>query len=666
MALAHGDAAAAQSGALARWLGPAGSDLRRWRVLLAFALALLLAWLVGPYAAFRLPGDPTLVPQPGQSRIHTVLVSLWWAAALNAALCALLLATSGAWAGRSAAEVDAERSTDRSRAPRRPGLGVAGIGAVLAAAALAGVLRWPLAHGSVWWDEAWTLRHVIVGNVDPDPNDPTRVEYSPSSWIDTLWYYRTPTNHVAYSVAARASLGAWRLASGAVRPAFDEFAFRFPAWLAAVVTVVLVGALVAALGFPVAAPAAAALLALHPWHVRYGADGRGYSFVLCFALAGALFLLRFLRAGRWRDALGCAASQLALLWTFPLGVYVPLALGAAGCAAIALGDEPREVRRRSLGRWLVAHALAAMAFVQLMLPNLAQAVAFDKEWRDRVPLEPPWLRQLWVYLTLGVRMREPREPDVVFPTFAVLRDAWPWLSVVVYGVLPALALAGCARVALRAGRRERAVFGALVLAVALFLLHRAVHGFFVLQRFAFFALAALVPALAIGAEGALRAVVRRDGARRVALPLGLAAALAGYAALAAPQLRVLWTHPPTPSREVAAFLAARDREAPRGVLRAGLGLGGEVAHAYDPWLVRVETRDELDALAARARAEGRPLYVVFSYAALNAKRIAALFDPVLDERWFEPVARFDGIDGELVIRVRRYTGAPLGAESRGG
>ena len=638
-------------GAGSRRLGPARSELRRWRILLALALLGLGAWLVGPWAAFRLPGHPTLVPGPGQSRIHTVLVGLWWAAALNAVLCGLLLASSGLWARPLATRAP------RGAAPARLGRG--GLVALLAAAALAGGLRWPLAHGSVWWDEAWSVRHVIVGEVDPDPNDPTRLSFQPASWMDTLWYYRAPTNHVAYSVAARLSVGGWRALAGGERASFSEFALRLPAWAAAVGSVALVGVLVAELGFPVAAPAAALLLALHPWHVRYGADGRGYSFVLLFTLAGALFLLRFLRGGRWRDALGCAATQLALLWTFPLGVYVPLAFGAAGCAAIALGPEPREERGLRLARFVVAHALAAMAFVQLMAPNLGQAAAFKKEWRDHVPLDWPWLRQLWVYLALGARMREPREPDVVYPTFAVLTEAWPWLRAVVYGVLPALALGGVARIALRAGRNERAVFGALALAAALLLLHRLVQGFFVLQRFAFFFLAALVPALAVGAEGGLRVLLRGERTRRVGVPAGLGLALVGYAALAAPELRVLLTHPPTPSREVAAWLVARDREAPGGVLRAGLGLGGEVARVYDPWLLRVERRDELEALTARARAEGRPLYVVFSYGALNARRMAALFEPVLDDALFEPVARFDGIEGEQVIRVRRYTGAPL-------
>jgi hypothetical protein len=66
----------------------------------------------------------------------------------------------------------------------------------------------------------------------------------------------------------------WRLAgeTGAASEAFDEFALRAPAWLAAIASVVLVG-LLRDLGFPRAGPVAAFLLALHPWHVRYGADG---------------------------------------------------------------------------------------------------------------------------------------------------------------------------------------------------------------------------------------------------------------------------------------------------------------------------------------------------------------------------------------------------------
>ena len=41
------------------------------------------------------------------------------------------------------------------------------------------------------------------------------LSFDPAPWLSTLWYYRGPTNHVAYSVAARASLAGWRALSGA-------------------------------------------------------------------------------------------------------------------------------------------------------------------------------------------------------------------------------------------------------------------------------------------------------------------------------------------------------------------------------------------------------------------------------------------------------------------
>jgi hypothetical protein len=44
---------------------------------------------------------------------------------------------------------------------------------------------------------------------------------------------------------------------------------------------------------------------------------------------------------------------------------------------------------------------------------------------------------------------------------------------------------------------------------------------------------------------------------------------------------------------------------------------------------------------------------------VNQKRLPDLFIWVRDPRYFEEIARLDGIDPDMVIRVRRYTGRPL-------
>ena len=630
-------------------LGPRGSALLRVRVLLGGGLLALLVWLVGPLRPSLLVGAPTLVPGPGQSHIHTILVATWYAAALNAALCALLLATSGLWMRPLRAAAPA--------APRAARLGRTGWLLIAAAVLLAGALRWPLAHGSLWWDEAWNVRNTIVGKLDVAPDDPARRVFAPAPWTKTLWYYHAPTNHPAFSVASRISTDLWRLASGAAPEDFDEFAYRLPAYAAALAAVATVGALVAELGFPVAAVAASFALAIHPLHVRYGADGRGYSLVVLFTLLGAWLLLRALRDGRWRWWLAYGATQGLLLWTFPLAVYVPAAFALAGCAAIGLdARRSRAERALLLARFAVANLLAAMAFLQLMAPNLAQAASFKKEWHDAGRIDWLWLRRFWVMMTTGLQVKGPRLPDVSYPTLITLSAGRPWVPWGVYVLLPALALLGLARALRRGAAPERAIWLGLLGASALFFVHRELQAFFILPRFVIFALPALVCLPVLGLETALGFVAR---GRRSAVAAGLALGLAGFAALVAPALRVLLTHPATPSRELVALLAAADDGHPGGVLRAGLGLGGDAPRVYDPGIVEVERPEQLEALCARARSEARPLYVFYAYGSVNQKRLPGLFIWVRDDRYFEPVARLDGIDSDMVIRVRRYTGRPL-------
>jgi 4-amino-4-deoxy-L-arabinose transferase-like glycosyltransferase len=620
-------------------LGPPRSVLRRARLLLLLALALLLLWLVGPYAPWLLPGDPTLVPRSGQSRIHTVLVGLWWAAAANALICTGLLATSRLWA----------RPGDHA-GPGLPGPGARVWLLLLAAAALAGVLRWPLVQGSLWWDEAWSIRHTVVGQLEPAAEG-QGVEFHPVPWLDTLWNYRAPTNHVAYSVASRLSHAVWRAASGAERQDFDEVALRLPAWLAALGSVVAIGLLVHALGFPLAAPAAAFLLAIHPWHIRYGADGRGYSFVVLFGLAAALMLLRALREDRWRYWLGFAGAQLLVLWTLPIAVYLPLCLTGAALAAIAWGPA---ARRGRLLRLVAANVLAAMAYLQLMTPNLAQAVLFERLLGEEARFEIAWLYRLFVFATTGLHVRMPELPDVAFPTLATLSPA---LRGLVCFVFPALLAAGLLRTLRRGGAPERAVALGLVAAPLLLVVHRAFDGFFAYQRFAIYSVIPAVALLVIGFEGALRALLRGPEARW-ALPAGLAAGLAAYQLALAPLTRILLENPQAPAREVAEFMARQETDHPLGAVKLGVGQGGQVPRVYDPFIVEVTRAEELVAALEQARAQARPLYAAYGYHAQNRRNYPDLMALLEDLALFEPVARFDGIESEHVYRVLRYTGAP--------
>jgi hypothetical protein len=617
-------------------------------LLLAAGLALWVVYLLGPYQPWRLPGDPTLVPHEGQSRIHIVLVPTYWAAALNALLCGALLATSRFWARE-------EREPLAAAAPRGSRVPAVTWALLLGACLAAGALRWNLAHGSVWWDEAWTLRNTIVGMSKPVEGEPGRVEFEPATWLDTLWYYNKPTNHVLYSVTSRISLAGWRALTGAERSEWDEFAFRFPSFVAALLSVLLIGLLVHDLGFPRAAPFAGWLLAIHPWHVRFGAEGRGYSLMVLLAVVASFCLLHGLRDGRWRWWLGLGASLLGLLWVHPLAVYFPLSMAGAAALGVWLGPGDRHDRGVRLGRLVAALVMSGMAYLQLMAPNLAQGVILTR----RLTQEPErWLQlaeNIWITLAVGFLRKMPWDPDYSFPTLTSLASDSIFPYVVVFGAIPALGIVGLVRVLRRPGP-ERAVFLGLVGAVPLLLLHRSFSDFLLIERFAIYGLVAVVPLVVIGLEGALQALLPRRAAR-VGVPAGIVVGLVAFQAFVAPQTRLLMERPLMPSREVADFLAAAGEGVPGGVIRAGVALGGNVPDVYDPWVIHVFRREEIAALCRRSLAEGRPLYVFYGYNVANrGGPYRDVFEDLDDADAFEEVAHFGAVESEYVFRVLRFTG----------
>ena len=76
------------------------------------------------------------------------------------------------------------------------------------------------------------------------------------------------------------------------------------------------------------------LLAVHPWHVRFSVEMRGYSAMLLALTLGVIFLLLGLRDGRWRWWLASAAMNLWALLAFAGCLYVPV-VANAGCARLA-------------------------------------------------------------------------------------------------------------------------------------------------------------------------------------------------------------------------------------------------------------------------------------------------------------------------------------------
>jgi hypothetical protein len=629
--------------------------VRRARVALALVAAALTGFLLFAPKPWQVAGGPAFFPAGDRPLAATVAIALWWAAAANLVAALGLFATAAGWA----------RPLLQAAATPGPRLPRGALALLLLAALLSGALRWNLAHSSVWPDEAWTLRDVVSGIARPARDDPTRLVVRTPSWSDTLWEFQRPTNHVAYSVAARASLDAWRaLGPGREPPAFDELAYRLPALAAALLAPPLLALLVAAWGFPRAGIAAAFWLAVHPWHIHHGGEGRGYSFVVLFTIVACLCLTRALRSGAWRAWLGFAGSLVLVVWSHVFAFWLAVALATAGLAAIATGPPPRRARAARLA---IASVAAAMLFLQLMAPNLAQVPGWRAHFvgHRNGQLSLAAVGHLWAYASTGLEASPygdpPERPDGVYPSLSEWSERRPWVYPVVLGLIPALVGFGALRVLARGGAARWAALG-LSGAVPLGLAGNLLVGGDWAARFAIFGLVAVVAFGAVGLEGALERLPWGGGrARRAGVAAGLFLGLAAFQAFVWPKTLLLLRYGHMPTRDAMRFLDETVGPAPPAAIRAVLGLEGGNMHfqLYHPWIRDVEDAADLAALAGEARARGVPLFVSYGYPHRNRKTRPEPFVWLDDPDCFREIAFFHATQAENVVRVLVWTGRPL-------
>ena len=624
------------------------SPRRAARALLLAALAGCALFLLLAAPPWQLPGGPGFFAHEGDALHHVVLRALWWGTALAAGLCAALFATAGIWTAPVA-----PREPPPPRVPRWL------VPLLLAALLLGAGVRWQLVRGGLWWDEAWLVRRIAVGEFRPEPGPGGQSpRFVAVPWIRTLFEYEKPTNHQPQSAASRLANDLWRAASGAAPHEFDEFALRFPPFAAALATIVLLGLLVAEWGFPRAGAAAAFLLALQPWHIEIATGARGFAFVGLGAVLGALALCRALRSGAWGWWLLYAASQVLLLWTHPFAIYLTACLGAAALARLALG-----ARWHEAARLVAAHALVAAALLVVLGPAIAQVplwhdahVAPPGDKRSPLRLAGKMGHELW--LERLARPLAQRAPDRSGARVSEPRGAPRAAAGARARDLPRLPGAG--------GRRARR--GAPPA-------RTPARG----RRWASRARpswrSAPPPPSGTSASASTRATCSssspwcrrspRSGSRPARR--GSAARAAAGCSRRSPSRRACccspgWTARPSPtSRRTPTRACARpspsSRPSPTPARRSVSASASAATRRASTTrtLLHVESGEELRALCARAQAEGRPLYVLLGYTGQNRKhRRRRPSCSSTTRSLFEPLGRFEAVAPEFVYRVLRY------------
>ena len=579
-------------------------------------------------------------------------VDLWvsygyWVVAVETVIVGVLLAKVRSWFDRDPAPVDPALEPP----PRPSRLGVALVGAAVLAGVLAGI---PRMGQSLWDDELYNVRRSIWGGYFHGPDG--ELEVREIELRDSFWYYRKPNNHVFHTLLARAALSVWAVVSDPPTRFVSEPVLRTPAMLAGAGSIAAVGWLLWRIGFGSAGVAASWLLALHPWHVRYLSEARGYSLTMALVSLTMGLLVVALHRGSWRRWAGYGIAQFLLLWTYPAALYHVAALNLVAAVYLLQRDRGRPVLRSQLRRWLFVNAAGAMTWLLLMTPNLIQFASYLDTNRgfDRVGLR--WLQRFGSHLLAGVQVRVAHggSPNPIYPE---LVDRPPALVVAV-SVLAVAAMALGAWRLWRAGGLRAWLLLVLLAPGPLTWLQAHLRMDRTYPWYLIFVLPGVAMLVALGLTG----LVRGRQARTVAV-----AATTGFLtlhqALALPTHLAQWKRPIFPLREsVAITRPVRDPLAPENRRIVTVGWVSDPVY-YDPNFRWVDDLPELQRLMRRADRGEIDLFVNLGRLGMGRKRKPELTAFVEEDPRFRRIAVLPGLSPDRTRYVWRYEpGASRGAQ----
>ncbi len=318
---------------------------------------------------------------------HTSL-GLWWGGRLAAIGFIALLVTLPIWGSMQPKAEPIE--------PSAP-VGRVFIAALCLIMTLAAFLRVQRLEGPLLRDEQDTLKRNVWGII-VEKTDGTR-EFQPAGWQQAFFENGGANNPIFFSLTARLSLAVWRAVFGAPEDRFSLSALRMPSLIAGVFAVGAVALLGWRLGFPLAGLSAALLLAIHPWHIRYSVEARGYSLAILWTIVGWIFLSNALRDQRWRSWILFSATQMLLLYSYSGAVYVA-AVQTFGALFFLVSHR----RFSELPRLLVPVAVSGLLYTQLMLPCVPQILNYLSKDTSFGPMDASWAAETLGAFTAGVNL----------------------------------------------------------------------------------------------------------------------------------------------------------------------------------------------------------------------------------------------------------------------
>jgi hypothetical protein len=593
-----------------------------WAALVVGGLLGLVVWLVVKHRV-DWPTAAAVFASKGRSvRVElTALEWIWKALVVNAVLLLGLLLSVRWWSMPQVAVAKAE--PQRVRTHHSTGVWMI----VLLVLGLAVGLRGPRMTMSLYNDEAHNYARLWSGEWQMKEG---ALRLDKPRWGETLFWNVSGNNSPIFSLAARGCLDLAEKVGWRVNGEVTEWAVRLPALLAGLTTLFVMGGLARRRWGIRGMVVVMLVLAVHPWHVRYSTEARGYSFMLLGIALMLWFADRALASGRWRDWVGYGAGVFLCAASFLGSIYFLV------CFSVGLLWHQARAGKHSgdwsrLARPMVASLGAAMVGLVLlwpMIPPLLRVLEEHDSIRGEMGLR--WWKDVAGYLIAGTRwVDEAVENPANLALSRWVQGGW-WAALVLWLML----MVGGLRLLWKEGGVVRvmawAVPASLVLAWGLM----SRKGNFLNYWYVLHGV--LWVTLVIGAAGVKVVELRRT--------LGPVILLAGLLipARVAFALRLLpKQHERTPVIEaLGAVYPGIGKIEPRPLLGA-FWCNSNLYHPEVVWL-----RDEkmLMQLIKQAHEEARPLFVCFSHRGAAVEHDPALVRAVENEAVFQKVATYFGLE----------------------
>jgi hypothetical protein len=585
------------------------------------------------------------VPMPEWTLRQCTRVSLWWAGLLALPVLCILALTTQYWTAplRDVRHVNPKRSMPRLFWP-----------IVALVTILYSVTAAPRLRQSLWDDEIYAVRKIVLGT-DRIQSDGS-VQIKQLSWERTLWHCEGARNHGLQSVLSRLSLRAYQMVVHPSGLQFSETAIRLPSFIAGALSIPALALLVARLGFPWAGVVAAALLALHPWHLKLATEARGYPFVFLFVPLMALCIVQAAPNANWRWLAAFAALEFALLYAWPGTLLTVLVANAALLVLILRLAPSRDIRGKAASRWLAANAFAGLALLPLMAPWIPQVIQYMPTTIG-LPLFGGWFKNAGSLLLTGSLWSKTGllvSPYLELLPWAVRHPLEFWCFVILAVLFIAM---GVLRM-VRANAVCAWILTVLLLPGLLLVLLAAARGVYLQEWYLSSMVPGVVTVAAIGIVTILSGLQGIRAMRWAPLPLALLL-IGGYAAFTGRIRHRLMSRSMEPFREsVEMTRPTLNPNAPENqrIITASSLMFPLI---YDPLVRKALTVEEYKSLMQEADTRNVPLYVNNGFIAGVKDRYPEIHDFLANERYFECIATLHGTEPMFDRTVYRYRSGSL-------